>query len=97
MSANSSEPADREQQAGEAGLARFTSAELSRYDGTDAGLPNLIAYRGKVYDVTRSYPWARGVHWGDHRAGEDLTGCMKESIHGEEMLARVPCIGVLVD
>jgi len=47
--------------------------------------------------VTASFPWAKGVHWGDHCAGEDLTGCMKESVHGEEMLLRIPCVGLLVE
>ncbi len=98
MSANSSGPADT-QRAGEAGesFRRFTRAELARCNGNDAALPCLIAYKGKIYDVTASFPWAKGVHWGDHYAGEDLTGCMKESIHGEEMLLRVPCVGILMD
>ena len=51
----------------------------------------LIAH--KLYDVTASYPWARRRHWADRRAGEDLTGCLKEAMHGEEMLWRVPCVG----
>jgi predicted heme/steroid binding protein len=74
---------------------RYTRAELARHNGADLALPVLIAYKGKVYDVTASFPWAKGSHWGDLRAGEDLTGQLKESIHGEEMLARVPCVGVL--
>ena len=78
-------------------LRRFTRAELARHDGTDPATSVLVAYKGKVYDVTRSFPWARGRHWGTHRAGQDLTGRMKETIHGEEMLARVPCVGVLED
>ena len=78
-------------------LRRYSRAELARHDGTDAALAVLIAYKGMVYDVTASFPWAKGSHWGDHRAGQDLTGCLKESIHGEEMLARVPWVGELAD
>jgi predicted heme/steroid binding protein len=48
-----------------------------------------------VYDVTANFPW--GVHWVDHCAGEDHTGCMKESVHGEEMVSPIPCLGVLVE
>lgn len=81
----------------EGALRTYSRAELSAHDGSEPGRPVLIAYQGKVYDVTRSFPWAKGSHWGDVRAGEDLTGRLKESIHGEEMLARVPCVGVLVD
>jgi predicted heme/steroid binding protein len=49
----------------------------------------------KVYDVTRSFPWAKGTHLADIRAGRDLTDRLKESIHGDEMLERVACVGVL--
>ena len=72
----------------------FSRAELARYDGSDPNLPVLIAYKDKVYDVTESYPWAKGVHWGKHRAGQDLTACLDQTIHGEEMLLRVPCAGI---
>ena len=75
---------------------RYSRAELARYDGSDPAHPVLIAYQGKVYDVTRSFPWAQGKHWG-LRAGADLTGRLKDSIHGEEMLERVPCVGVIED
>ena len=87
MSANSSATAER----------RFALAELKRCDSSDPALPVLIAHAGRVYDVSRSYPWARGRHWGDLRAGQDLTGRMDTRIHGPEMLARVPCVGVLED
>jgi predicted heme/steroid binding protein len=73
---------------------RYSQKQLARHDGSDSNLPVLIAYKLRVYDVTTSYPWAKGLHWGDHRAGRDLTGCLKESIHGEEMLLRVPCVGI---
>jgi predicted heme/steroid binding protein len=76
-------------------LRRFSRAQLAGHDGSDPNSPVLIAHKGKVYDVTASYPWAKGTHWGAHRAGQDLTGYINESIHGEEMLLRVPCVGVL--
>jgi len=100
MSANSSAPADageRKDKAPSLPLRHYTKAELARHNGTDSALPVLIAYKGKIYDVTASYPWAKGRHWGDVRAGQDLTGRLKESIHGEEMLDRVPHVGILVD
>jgi predicted heme/steroid binding protein len=76
---------------------RFTRAKLATYNGKAPGRRMLIAYKGKVYDVTRSYPWAGGVHWARVHAGQDLTGKLDESVHGEEMLKRVPCVGVLLD
>jgi predicted heme/steroid binding protein len=101
MSANSSGPAEtgakRAQGAASTRLRRYTRAELARHDGSDPALPVLVAYEGKVYDVTASFPWAKGVHWGDNHAGRDLTGRMKLSIHDEQMLSRVPCVGELAD
>jgi predicted heme/steroid binding protein len=76
---------------------RFTRAELALYDGRNSTRPTLVAFRGKVYDVTHSYPWAGGVHWARLYAGEDQTGKMIFAPHGEEMLERVPCVGVLED
>jgi predicted heme/steroid binding protein len=74
---------------------RYSQADLARHDGSDPALPVLVAYKGRVYDVTASYPWAKGLHWAEHRAGQDLTGCLNETVHGEEMLSRVPCVGIL--
>ena len=76
---------------------RFTRAELALYNGRNANLPMLIAYKGRIYDVTHSYPWAGGVHWARLRAGEDHTGNLIAAPHGEDMLERVPCVGVLED
>jgi predicted heme/steroid binding protein len=78
-------------------LRRFTRAELALYNGQNASLPILIAYKGRIYDVTHSYPWAGGVHWARLRAGEDHTGNLIAAPHGEDMLERVPCVGVLED
>ncbi|MGQ0484472.1 MAG: cytochrome b5 domain-containing protein [Hyphomicrobiales bacterium] len=99
MSVSSSEP-DKPAGQGSDGLQapllrRYSRAQLAHHDGSDPSLSVLIAHKNKIYDVTASYPWAKGSHWGDLRAGRDLTGRLKESIHGEEMLSRVPCVGIL--
>lgn len=73
---------------------RFTRAELARYGGAIPGVAVLIAYQGKVYDVSESFPWRKGFHWGC-RAGRDLTAELQRAPHGPEMLQRVPCVGVL--
>jgi len=67
---------------------------LAGCDGTDPEKPVLIAYGGRVYDVSRSFMWMNGRHFW-LRAGRDLTGRLHEAPHGEEMLAGVPCVGVL--
>lgn len=33
-------------------IGDITEAELHRYNGTNSGLPVLVAIRGKIYDVT---------------------------------------------
>jgi len=76
---------------------RFTRATLAEFDGKVAGRPVLVAFEGKVYDVTGSYPWHGGWHWGCALAGRDESGKMDETVHGREMLARVTCVGELVE
>ena len=74
---------------------RFTSEELKEYDGKD-GRPAYIAYKGKVYDVSDDFLWVEGDHQGEHVAGKDLTEEMMQAPHAEDVLERVPLIGVLV-
>lgn len=88
------EPAGAAPSAGR--LRRITRAELAQCDGSRADRPILIAYDGRVYDVSDSFMWQRGRHFW-LRAGTDLTACMAESVHDERMLARVPCVGILAD
>ena len=77
-------------------MRRFTVEELALYDGTD-GTPAYIAYEGKVYDVTNSFLWQRGRHQVLHVAGQDLTDSLHQAPHGEDLLDRVPVVGVLID
>jgi len=47
----------------------------------------LIAYKGKVYDVTASYPWAMGSHWGAHqqaRTSQDVS--RRQSINRRKLV-----------
>jgi predicted heme/steroid binding protein len=74
---------------------KFTLEELKKYDGKD-GRPAYVAYKGKVYDVTESFLWTDGNHQGMHEAGKDLTEEISQAPHGEELLANVKFVGVLV-
>ncbi|MGQ9631708.1 MAG: cytochrome b5 domain-containing protein [bacterium] len=77
-------------------MKTYTLEELSKYNGRD-GSPAYVAYKGKVYDVTKSFLWMGGSHQGIHRAGADLTEDMERAPHGEELLTeRFPVVGVLL-
>lgn len=74
---------------------KFTLEELKSYDGKN-GRPAYIAYKGKVYDVTDDPLWIDGDHLGEHKAGADLTEELIQAPHGEDELAMVKLIGILV-
>ena len=73
----------------------FTEEELKKYDGTD-GLV-YVAYEGKVYDVSQSFLWKKGVHQVMHHAGCDLTEALKQAPHGPNMLHKFLIVGELLD
>ncbi|MHB8909777.1 MAG: DUF2231 domain-containing protein [Syntrophales bacterium] len=75
-------------------MNEFEPEELRKYDGKD-GNPTYIAYRGNVYDVTKSPKWKGGFHMLRHHAGGDLTAEIAAAPHGVEVLARYPQVGVL--
>jgi len=73
----------------------FTKEELRKYDGS-SGIA-YVAYRGKVYDVSHSFHWKKGVHQVTHYAGRDLTKALEKAPHGSDMLDRFPVLGELLD
>jgi predicted heme/steroid binding protein len=73
----------------------FTREELKKYDGRDG--VSYVAYKGKVYDVSNSFQWQKGVHQIVHRAGRELTDALKQAPHGVDMLERFPIVGELVE
>jgi predicted heme/steroid binding protein len=73
---------------------RLTVDELKFFDGA-AGRPAYFGFRGKAYDVTQSKSWGNGLHFGRHRAGEDLTDFLEQAPHGEEKILDMPEVGEL--
>jgi len=67
----------------------FTRRQLQQFDG-DSG-PILIAYQGKVYDLSDCPKWWAGMHEGMHFPGQDLTSELQDAPHGEEVFTR-PCV-----
>lgn len=82
--------------AGEDGGALLDIDKISKYNGA-AGRPAYIIYRGEVYDVTGSNKWEKGRHYGNHRAGTDLSIEMEWAPHGDQVLDRVKHVGKAVE
>jgi predicted heme/steroid binding protein len=72
----------------------LTKAELAQYDGRN-GHAAYIAFRGVVYDVSKSWHWRGGKHQVVHLAGTDLTGEIAQAPHGAEMLDKCPVVDKL--
>ena len=76
-------------------MKNFSKEDLAKNNG-ESGAPAFIAYKGKVYDVTKSPLWENGTHQGLHEAGKDLTADLESMApHGSEVLERIPEIGTL--
>jgi predicted heme/steroid binding protein/uncharacterized membrane protein len=75
-------------------MKEFTAEELTSFNGKE-GRPVFIAFQGKVYDVTKSPLWAKGLHMNRHPSGKDLAGEISAAPHGTEVLERYPQVGVL--
>jgi len=75
-------------------MKEITSEELLSFNGKD-GKSVYIAFQGKVYDVSKSPLWSKGLHMNRHPSGKDLTGAISAAPHGTEVLERYPQVGIL--
>ena len=75
-------------------MKEFDSAELAQYNGEN-GQPIYIAHADKVYDVSESKLWRKGVHMKRHSAGQNLTADIQAAPHETDVLERYPQIGTL--
>ncbi len=69
--------------------------ELILFNGTEDRAV-YFAYKGKIYDVSKSEHWKNGTHFSKHSGGADLTDMLKQAPHGEEKIIEMSKIGKLI-
>lgn len=75
-------------------LKTFTPEELAKNDGSE-DRPTYVAVDGKVFDLSDSKKWIKGVHMKRHKAGCDLSGDIQAAPHGNDVLLRFELVGKL--
>ena len=74
-------------------LPTYSKSQLALRNGQDR--PEIwIAYRGNIYDVSKSRLWLRGMHY-EHWAGQDLTEELVDAPHADDVFLRFEVIGTL--
>ena len=74
-------------------LPEYTRPYLALRNGQDK--PEIwVAYKGLIYDVSRSKMWRAGKHY-EHWAGQDLTDELKDAPHNENVFDKFKVIGTL--
>jgi len=74
-------------------MLNISKSKLSLANGQDK--PYIwIAYKGIVYDVTKSRLWTNGKHY-EHWAGQDLTAELADAPHTEKVFERFEVVGKL--
>lgn len=74
-------------------LPEFSAQQLALRNGVDK--PEIwVAYRGLIYDVSKSRLWRNGKHY-EHWAGQDLTHELPDAPHTDVVFERMQCVGQL--
>ncbi|WP_436517205.1 cytochrome b5 domain-containing protein [Ekhidna sp. To15] len=71
----------------------YTLKQLALRNGSDRE-EIWIAYKGVIYDVTKSRLWKGGTHY-EHWAGQDLTEELKDAPHDTKVFEKLQVIGHL--
>ncbi|MGK6349676.1 cytochrome b5 domain-containing protein [Parapedobacter sp. DT-150] len=76
------------------GLPVYTRSQLALRNGQDR--PEIwIAYQGRIYDVSESRLWLKGMHY-EHWAGQDLTEELIDAPHSDTVFSKFEMIGTLL-
>lgn len=73
---------------------KYTKSQLALRNGQDRE-EVWIAFKGVIYDVTKSRLWRKGMHY-EHWAGQDLTDELVDAPHTERVFERFPVVGDLI-
>jgi predicted heme/steroid binding protein len=74
-------------------MLTLTRSQLALYNGQDK--PQIwVAYKGKVYDVSRSKLWRNGKHY-EHWAGQDLTAELADAPHTDRVFEKFDVVAKL--
>ena len=74
-------------------LPTYSRTYLALRNGQDK--PEIwVAYKGMIYDVSRSRLWRAGKHY-EHWAGQDLTEELGDAPHNENVFDKFKIIGML--
>lgn len=75
-------------------LPTYSRSQLALRNGQDR--PEIwVAYNDKIYDVSASRLWFRGMHY-EHWAGQDLTAELLDAPHDGRVFSRFEVVGKLV-
>lgn len=74
-------------------LPIYNKSHLALRNGQDRA-EVWIAYKGVIYDVSRSNLWNKGIHY-DHWAGQDLTDELKDAPHTERVFEKFEKVAIL--
>lgn len=74
-----------------ADLPMFTSAQLALRNGQDRE-EVWVAYKGIIYDVTKSKLWRDGKHY-EHWSGQDLTEELPDAPHTDKVFDKFKAVG----
>ncbi|HEY8401343.1 MAG TPA: cytochrome b5 domain-containing protein [Cytophagaceae bacterium] len=74
-------------------LPVYSISQLALRNGTDRS-EIWCAYKGKIYDVTKSRLWRNGKHY-EHWAGQDLTDELKDAPHNDFVFDKFKIVGIL--
>jgi predicted heme/steroid binding protein len=73
----------------------ISTEDLAQFNGTESRAA-YVGYKGKLYDISQSEFWKDGIHFGRHKAGEDLTDMLNHAPHGEDKIFAVPMVGKIL-